>query len=430
MERIKMKNFTIEQIREKGTIIFEVRRGSYAYGTYIEGKSDIDKAGVYIMPEEYLWGDYALHEKASNMQVSDEKNDEVYYEVGRFLHLLEKNNPTMLELLNVAPECIIYKHPIMDMILEHREKFITKKCRETFGGYVKQQLQKATGQNKKMNMKREKMKRKSPLDFIYIPDDKQGSQYITTWLKNRGLKQEYCGLVKLNNMRDCYALYYDYAQHMLREDIKYNDTTKFYAIGAEIPGFTPTETWLANFKEADKCLKYKGIIKDIDKSTGLSTCSVPSGAKPVAFVYYNEDGYKMNCKEYREYLEWDTNKNEARYQDVQSANVDSAEGEMIDSKNMMHCMRLLNMSFEIAQGLGIIVKRPDFEYLLDIRYGKYSLKDLYFQCEILLGKVDKAFTDSNLPEDVDHSFVVQLLVSIRKKFYRKSFWGRIKAIFS
>jgi hypothetical protein len=34
-------------------------------------------------------------------------------------------------------------------------------------------------------------------------------------------------------------------------------------------------------------------------------------------------------------------------------------GQRIDGKNMMHCMRLIQMSKEIGRGEGIIVRRPD-----------------------------------------------------------------------
>jgi hypothetical protein len=58
----------------------------------------------------------------------------------------------------------------------------------------------------------------------------------------------------------------------------------------------------------------------------------------------------------------DRKKNDSRYVEVQG------HGQRIDGKNMMHCMRLIQMSKEIGRG-GIIVRRPDAAELLKIRRG-------------------------------------------------------------
>ena len=96
-----------------------VIRGSHAYGTNIE-TSDTDYAGVFIQSKEDIFG-FNYKE-----QINDDKNDTVIYEIKRFLQLLASNNPTVLELLNTPKDCIIYKDPIFDLVLENRDKFITK----------------------------------------------------------------------------------------------------------------------------------------------------------------------------------------------------------------------------------------------------------------------------------------------------------------
>ena len=55
-------------------------------------------------------------------QINDDTNDTVIYEVRRFLELVGTNNPTVLELLNTPEDCVIYKDPIFDIILENKEK--------------------------------------------------------------------------------------------------------------------------------------------------------------------------------------------------------------------------------------------------------------------------------------------------------------------
>lgn len=118
--------------------LFLVVRGSHAYGTNIE-TSDVDYAGVFIQSLDDILGNKYVE------QVNDDKNDIVIYEIRRFLELLGKNNPTVLELLNTPEDCIIYKDPVFDMILENRDQFITKVCARSFGGYATTQINKSKG---------------------------------------------------------------------------------------------------------------------------------------------------------------------------------------------------------------------------------------------------------------------------------------------
>ncbi len=73
---------TIQDLRDKGLMLFETISGSRAYGTH-KPTSDTDYRGVYYLPIDNLLG-YEYVE-----QVSDATNDAVYYEIGRFLQLLQ-----------------------------------------------------------------------------------------------------------------------------------------------------------------------------------------------------------------------------------------------------------------------------------------------------------------------------------------------------
>ena len=105
-----------------------VIRGSHAYGTNIPG-SDTDYAGVYIQHIDDILG-FGYKE-----QISDEKNDIVFYEIRRFLELVSNNNPNILELLNTPKDCILYKHPLFDKVLENNERYITKLCAKSFADF-------------------------------------------------------------------------------------------------------------------------------------------------------------------------------------------------------------------------------------------------------------------------------------------------------
>ena len=78
--------------------------------------------------------------------MQDEKGDEVYYELGRFVDLLSKSNPNALEMLFMPKDCIRHRHPVMDLL--DPKLFLTKKCEMSFGGYALGQVKKARGLNK------------------------------------------------------------------------------------------------------------------------------------------------------------------------------------------------------------------------------------------------------------------------------------------
>jgi len=133
------------------------------------------------------------------------------WEVRRFLELLESNNPTVLELLNSPEDCVISKHPLFDVILEQKGRFITKGCKNSFGGYARQQIKKAKGLNKKQNWEKEKVTRKELLDFCYVIKGEK-SIPIKEYFNKMGYPsdaQKFCGVVNIPNARDMYALFYD-----------------------------------------------------------------------------------------------------------------------------------------------------------------------------------------------------------------------------
>lgn len=396
-----MKEQLLKFIEDKspGAIpLLLVIRGSHAYGTNVE-TSDTDYSGVFIQSIDDILGFNYIE------QINDDKNDTVIYEIQRFLQLLASNNPTVLELLNTPEDCILYKHPIFDEVLNNRDKFITKICAKSFGGYGKMQIQKAKGQNKKQNWEKERVTRKDVLDFVYVIE---GEKSIP-WKKwNDGhLREKYnnkfCGVVNIPNAKDVYAVYYDLKAEMAHSNILQDDVRESYKQSLKDSGMPMG-------------LGYKGLVKtgeglNVAESNALRLSSIPKGETPICNIVYNKDGYSQHCKEYKEYEDWLANKNEARWVDVKS------HGQKIDGKNMMHSKRLMSMAREIAEGKGINVRRNDAEYLISIRRGEIDLQTLIDEVEKEIVEIDELFTNSDLPNDVDKNFVNELLIKIRKNIY-------------
>jgi len=142
---------TINNLREKDLIILECISGSKAYGLDTP-TSDTDIKGIFLSPKRDFYGLNYIE------QISNETNDIVFYELGRFMELLSVNNPNILELLDTL-------NPI-------------------------------------------DKKRKSPLDFCYV-NYQNGSIPVTKFLKLKKWIQKKCGLANISHMKDVFGLYYD-----------------------------------------------------------------------------------------------------------------------------------------------------------------------------------------------------------------------------
>ena len=156
-----------------------------------------------------------------------------------------------------------------------------------------------------------------------------------------------------------------------------------------------------------------GIVSERD-ANDVQLTSIPKGRMVEAYLTFNKDAYSTHCKRYAEYKEWLDNRNEDRFK------MNRDHGKQYDSKNMMHTYRLLNMATEIAKG-EIIVRRPSDEIatLMQIRRGELDYEELLFGAENLIENLDELFEKSDLPDKVDQQIVDQLLITIRKKRYRK-----------
>jgi hypothetical protein len=77
----------------------------------------------------------------------------------------------------------------------------------------------------------------------------------------------------------------------------------------------------------------------------------------------------------------------------------------------------MQMAREIAEGKGIIVRRPNAKELISIRKGEIDLQTLIDSVESEIVEIDKLFKNSNIPDSVDLNYINNLIVSIRKNIY-------------
>lgn len=391
--------YNINNIKEKGLLAYEYVRGSSLYDTALpDGKSDIDLGGIYLAPKEVLFG---LSENYQS-QISDEKNDITYYELGKWVELLMRANPNALESLYIPKDKVIGDiHPAIQLFIDNREMFLTKECFKSLVGYAYTQIQKATGLNKKINW--DVIERKDVLDFCYTFKG-QGSQTISEFLETYGLKQMYCGLVNVPNMKDVYAVYYDFAAHIFFEkpDINLHNKLMYSGLIKDFETCAIIESRIKN----KEFFGYSGIVHPDGTSNQVRLSSIPKHEKPICFMSYNQNGYESHCKRYKEYIEWVEKRNPVRYESNLKKNY--------DSKNIYHTVRLLHMGKELAEGKGFnIVRTWDKQMLLDIRNHKYEYDEIMKYVEDTYNSFKDKIKDSDLPDTVDKQKVNELLIQAR-----------------
>jgi len=187
------------------------------------------------------------------------------------------------------------------------------------------------------------------------------------WLKKHNMEQEYVGLSEMPNGVQLYKVHYDEHQ--------------FYG--------------------------FKGIVSE--NGNDIKHSEIPKGFKVEGFLYFNINGYSTYCREYKEYWEWVSKRNPHRYNDNISHN------QNYDGKNMMHCLRMLDMAIEIAEGKGVNLLRPNREWLLSVRKGMISYDEIISLIEEKNNRMNEAFTVSDLPDEVDPNMVHDIILQIRNK---------------
>ncbi|MCW3465720.1 nucleotidyltransferase domain-containing protein [Chitinophaga nivalis] len=353
---------TIERLQQQREyLLLECISGSRAYNLHLP-TSDTDLKGIYILPQPELYG------MTYTDQVANATNDEVYFEIKRFLELLEKNNPNILELLSTTEGNQLYRHPLMDLI--RPEDFLSRLCLDTFAGYAKTQIKKSRGLHKKMNQTFPETRKTVP-EFCYVVAGSR-SMPLLEWLHENKLAAADCGLSKIDHFRDAYALYHP------------------QQFAGEVP--------------------FKGICSG-DAANDVQLSTIPAGVEPLTVLYFNKDAYTVYCKDFAAWWEWVALRNDERYRHNQ------ALGAGYDTKHMMHTFRLLTMAEEIAKYREVRVYRHDRDFLLRIRQGAFTYDELLEMAAAKIEQMEQLYAVADLPEHPDPQLAGKLLVSIREKFY-------------
>lgn len=375
----------------KESTIFLTLVGSRAYGFSSES-SDYDYRGICIPPmytyiginskfeqvvdgiSKEVWKNYPdLVEPEADMQVM---------ELSKFCRLALDCNPSIIEILFSDESNFVYRDPIMDSLLEHRDAFLSKRAKARFCGYALSQLNR---------IKRHKR-------WLDDPPTKEPSR------ADFGLPEK-SSLISADQIGSADAI------------IKY-----------EVDAFVVDQTDLPEHTKIELNLGLSKMIKAVWLALNLGPYPVGEGQRfestdaALSEAIMRQNGFDYNFieilkreKKYRAARqEWDSYQHWLQERNPARAELEKKFG--YDTKHACHLMRLLRMCREILETGKVLVKRPDAEELRAIRSGAWSYERI---CEFAENE-DKALNEvvkkSKLPSSPDTNTIQSIVYDMTLKY--------------
>lgn len=126
-------------------MILRARVGSEVQGLSTGG-SDIDEMGVCIEPHHTVIGSgkfehYTFRTQPDGVVSGPGDLDLTVYSLRKFAHLLTAGNPTVLTMLFIPDEHILFRTAIADELFERRDVFLSRQAGAKFRGYLHSQRQ-------------------------------------------------------------------------------------------------------------------------------------------------------------------------------------------------------------------------------------------------------------------------------------------------
>lgn len=358
----------VDWIKDRTVLL--VRHGSHAYGTNT-ASSDEDFKGIAIPPRPYFLGSQFRFEQA---ELKDP--DLVIYEIRKFFNLAAACNPNIIEVLHTDPADHFVVDPIGEVILDNKDKFLSKRIKHTFMGYSISQL------------KRIKTHRRWILNPPATPPTRESLGLPEHTLIPRN--QLEAATAEIQKELDRFQ--FDFMEE-LTEPMKIAVRSAMAEMLAELK-ITTDQHWEA-----------------ASRKIGLSDNFIQ--------LMQREREYNGKKEEWDHYQEWKKSRNRARYE------LEEKYG--YDTKHGYHLVRLIRMCREILTTGKVIVKRPDREELLAIRNGQWEYDKLIEFAESEDKALQELYLKSNvLPKTPDFKYIDALCIELVEKSLSKYSWYSVK----
>lgn len=139
------------EIAERG-LIHRVVVGSSVHGLAVAGTDDRDEMGVCVEPPEYVLGlgrfeSYVQRDQPDGVRSQPGDLDLTVYGLRKYCRLAASGNPTVLLLLFTPDEFVVHTTPIGQGLVNLAPAFASLRILDAFGGYMRQQLSRLTGES-------------------------------------------------------------------------------------------------------------------------------------------------------------------------------------------------------------------------------------------------------------------------------------------
>jgi uncharacterized protein len=353
-----------------GNTVLLVRHGSHAYGTNTPA-SDEDFKGIAIPTKEYFLGAISRFEQA---ELKDP--DTVIYDIRKFFMLASECNPNIIEVLHTDPSDHIIVDDLGELILEHKNDFLSKKIKHTFLGYSVSQL------------KRIKTHKK----WIMNPPKAPPSRVELGLPEATLIPQDQLMAATAEIQKEIDRFQFDFLD-TLDEPSKIGIRTVMSEMLAELK-ITTDDQWMSSARKI-----------------GLSDNFIQ--------IMQKEREYTSKKREWDQYMNWKATRNVAR------ASLEEQFG--YDTKHAYHLVRLIRMCREVLTTGKVIVKRPDREELLAIRNGTWTYDKLIEFAESEEKSLNELYnTSTTLPKTPDKKKLDNLCINLIEKSLSNYSWYNVK----
>jgi len=282
----------------------------------------------------------------------------------------------MLEILFVDPSDYCFVDPIGEIILDHRNDFLSKKIKHTFMGYSVSQLKRI----------------KSHKKWIMNPVSKPPTREALGLPEHTLIPQDQLMAASAEVKKELDKFNVNFLDGL-------EESTKIEIQGAmaEMLGelkITSDQHWSAAARRI-------GLTDNLIE------------------VMQKERTYSFKKKEWDQYQNWKKTRNPAR------AVLEEKFG--FDCKNAYHLVRLIRMCKEILTTGEVIVKRPDREELLAIRRGAWTYEQLIEFAEKEEKEINLLYKTTNvLPNQVDKEKLDNLCIKLIERSLSKYSWYNVQ----
>lgn len=335
-----------------------VRHGSHAYGTNTVN-SDEDFKGIAIPTKEYFLG-MVKHFEQAELKAPDP--DAVIYDIRKFFALAADCNPNIIEVLHTDPSDHFLVSPIGEIILEHKDAFLSKKIKHTFLGYSVSQLKRIQTHKR----------------WIMNPPKSPPSRVEMGLPEQTLIPQDQLMAAQAEVQKELDRFQFDFMED-LSEPAKIEIRSVMSEMLAELK-ITADDHWMSAARKV-----------------GLSDNFIQ--------IMQRERAYTSLKREWDQYQNWRKTRNPAR------ALLEEKFG--YDTKHAYHLVRLIRMCREILTTGKVIVKRPDREELLSIRNGAWSYERLIEFAESEEKSLNELYNQSTaLPKLPDRDKLDRLCIEL------------------